>query len=202
MTAGANSLAGGGATPAGARPTSQRRPQGPGPWRSARPELAIALAVLAACAVSAWAVAGGPGTALVAVSFCALSLAVVNRLLVPDRGPPPKPDIATGRRLPSGAFISYWRRRAGLTEAMASIASYRVGLGPDLEHLLAARLSERHGVSLYHEPDRARSLLCPRGRDIDLWPWVDPGHPLAGRTEGPGIPRRTLMRLVEAMERL
>ena len=35
--------------------------------------------------------------------------------------------------------------------------------GPDLQHLLAARLSERHGVSLSQQPDLARSLLCPRG---------------------------------------
>jgi hypothetical protein len=175
---------------------------GAGPWRSARPELAIATAALAACAIGAYAVAGGPATVLVVAIFSALSLVVVNRLLAPFQGRPAKPEIPAGRRRPTGSFINYWRWRTGLTDAMRSIASYHTGLGPDLEHLLAARLSERHGVSLYHEPDRARSLLCPRARDLDLWPWVDPGRPLADRFEGPGIPRPTLARLVERLERL
>ena len=43
-----------------------------------------------------------------------------------------------------------------------------------LEHLLAARLAERHGVHLYQDPEAARRLLCRSGRDADLWPWIDP----------------------------
>ena len=181
--------------------TGQAGPS-PGTWRAARPELAMATAVLAACAIAAYAVAGGPAAVLVVAIFSAVSLAVVNRLLVPLPGPPARPDIPSGRRRPTGSLINYWRWRTDLNDAMSSIGSYHTGLGPDLEHLLAARLSERHGVSLYREPERARSLLCPRARDLDLWPWVDPGRPLAGGVDGPGIPRSTLARLVDRLERL
>jgi hypothetical protein len=139
---------------------------------------------------------------VVALIFSALALAVVNRLPGPAPGPPAKPEIPMGRRLPSGSFMNYWRWRTDLTDAMGSIASYHTNLGPDLQHLLAARLSERHGVSLHQQPDLARSLLCPRARDLDLWPWVDPGRPMADRLDGPGIPRQTLARLVERLERL
>ena len=176
--------------------------EGPGPWHRARAELAIAAVVLAACALAAYAVAGGPAAVLVALIFSALDLVVVNRLPAPAPGPPAQPEIPTGRRLPSRSSINYWRWRTDLTAAIGSIGSYQTNLGPDLQHLLAARLSERHGVSLYQQPDLARTLLCPRARDLDLWPWVDPQRPTADRLDGPGIPRQTLARLVERLERL
>ncbi|MGA3218983.1 MAG: hypothetical protein ABSE77_07890 [Acidimicrobiales bacterium] len=179
-----------------------RQRDGRSPWGSARPELAIAGAALAACAISAYAVAGSAATVLVVLIFSALSLVVVNRLLAPVQAPPLEPEIPTGRRLPTGSFINYWRWRTDLTDAMGSMASYHAKLGPDLEHLLAARLSERHGVSLYHEPEVARSLLCARPRDLDLWAWVDPGRPMADRLDGPGIPPQTLARLVQRLEQL
>jgi len=117
--------------------------------------------VLAACALAAYAVAGGPAAVLVALIFSALALVVVNRLPAPAPGPPAQPEIPTGRRLPSRSSINYWRWRTDLTAAIGSIGSYQTNLGPDLQHLLAARLSERHGVSLYQQPDLARTLLCP-----------------------------------------
>ena len=51
---------------------------------------------------------------------------------------------------------------------------YDSELRPVLEHLLAARLAERHAVNLYQHPDAARKLLCRSPRDADLWPWIDP----------------------------
>ena len=60
---------------------------------------------------------------------------------------------------------------------------YQGELRPVLEHLLAARLAERHGVHLYQNPDAARRLLCRRPRDADLWPWIDPTSP----AETPGV---------------
>lgn len=173
-----------------------------GPWYHARAELAIAAVVLASCALAAYAVAGGPAAVVVALVFSAVALVVVDRLPAPAPGPPVQPEVTTGRRLPSRWSINYWRWRTDLTAAIASMGSYQTNLGPDLQHLLAARLSERHGVSLYQQPDLARSLLCPRARDLDLWPWVDPQRPLADRLDSPGIPRQALVRLVERLERL
>ena len=75
-----------------------------------------------------------------------------------------------------------------------------------LEHLLAARLAERHGVNLYQDPDAARRLLCRNPRDADLWPWIDPDtRPEtagADAAERRGIPRRTLARLIDRLEKL
>ena len=175
---------------------------GPGPWRSARPELAIAATALAACAISAYAVAGGPAVVVVVTVFSAIALVVVNRLQVRGTGPRPVPDVATDRLPPTASFINYWRWRNDLKGATASMSSYRAGLGPNLEHLLAARLSERHGVSLYRQPDLARSILCPKGRDVDLWAWVDPEQPAPAPVDAPGIPPRALARLVRRLEQL
>jgi hypothetical protein len=75
-----------------------------------------------------------------------------------------------------------------------------------LEHLLAARLAERHSVHLYQDPDAARAVLCRDSRDADLWDWVDPATRPAtaprGGSEQPGIPRRTLARLIDRLEKL
>ena len=62
-----------------------------------------------------------------------------------------------------------------LRTSIASKGFYQGELRPVLEHLLAARLAERHGVHLYQDPDAARRLLCRHPRDADLWAWIDPG---------------------------
>jgi len=181
---------------------SARPPEGPSPWRSARPELAIAAIALAAAAGGAYAVAGGPEAVWVVVVFSALSLAVTSRLLTGGSGARTTPTVPTDRRAPGGSFIDHWRMRWGLSDAITSMSAYRAGLGPNLEHLLAARLSERHGVSLYGEPDLARSILCRTATDADLWAWVDPARPPVGELDGPGIPARTLARLLQRLEQL
>ena len=64
---------------------------------------------------------------------------------------------------------------------------------------LALELSREPGLS---SPEAARRVLCANGKDLDLWPWVDPGRPVAGQEETPGIPAKTLARLVQRMEQL
>jgi hypothetical protein len=189
------------------RPTQQSRPQRrqqPSSWRAARPELVVISIAVVACAIAAYAVAGGPATVLVLVVFSAVALAVLSLLLPPGERPPASPEAPENRATPSASFINYWRMRRGLTDAMSSTAAYRAGLGPNLEHVLAARLSERHGVSLYHQPEAARDILCANAKDADLWPWVDPARPTNGVLDGdgPGIPPRTLARLVQRLEQL
>jgi hypothetical protein len=123
-------------------------------------------------------------------------------LLPPSEGVPVRPEVPETRAAPATSFINYWRMRRGLTDAMSSTAAYRAGLGPDLEHVLAARLSEHHGVSLYGQPEVARSILCARPGDADLWPWVDPARLRESGTDGRGIPPKTLARLVQRLEQL
>ena len=90
--------------------------------------------------------------------------------------------------------------------AMTSQNYYDMELRPVLEHLLAARLAERHGVHLYQDPDAARRLLCRASRDAHLWRWIDPAtrpqSPPRDGTDQRGIPRRTLARLIDRLEKL
>ena len=63
------------------------------------------------------------------------------------------------------SFLGFWRKRAIMRDATASMVSYDIELRPTLQHLLAARLAERHGVSLYAEPEAARRILLPAPRE-------------------------------------
>ena len=40
------------------------------------------------------------------------------------------------------------------------MAAYQAGLRGQLEHLLASRLAERHGISLYDDPAAARRVFA------------------------------------------
>ena len=67
-------------------------------------------------------------------------------------------------------------------------------------------------MNLYQDPDAARRLLCRHPRDADLWPWIEPvpeppegarPEPRASKASTePGIPRRTLARLIDRLESL
>jgi hypothetical protein len=82
------------------------------------------------------------------------------------------------------------------------MASYELELRPTLQHLLAARLADRHGVSLYADPDTARRLLLPAARDAELWRWLDPDRPAPPERDRSGIPPRTLAAIIDRLERL
>jgi hypothetical protein len=178
----------------------------PGPgWRTAVPEICIAAAVTVVAAVAAYAAAGLPGAAL-AVTCAAVVALVVIRFLAP------REDGAADAGLPAeteaipATFYGYWRKRAGLIDGTRSMAVYDAELRGTLQHLLAARLAERHGISLHEDPEAARRLLCPGRRDERLWYWIDPARPSAASSRaGPrqsGIPPRTLARLIDRMEQL
>jgi hypothetical protein len=173
------------------------------PWRGTRPELVIAGVLVAATTVAGYATAGWAGLSVVAIGTAAVALLVLRTLL-----PQLTPDQAKkARTKPTAKTLSgYPRRRFVVQTAMTSRGFYDGELRPVLEHLLAARLAERHGVHLYQDPSAARALLCREARDADLWEWVDPATRPAtaprGGTEQPGIPRRTLARLIDRLEKL
>ena len=60
------------------------------------------------------------------------------------------------------SFAGFWRKRAGLEDGTKSMAAYDNGLRPTLQHLLAARLAERHGISLRDDPDAGPAGYCAR----------------------------------------
>jgi len=182
------------------------------PWRGAGPELVIAGVVIVVAAAAGYVLAGWAGLSVAVTAGAAAAIGVLRYLL-----PALTPDTARkAREKPQPRLLSgYSHRRFVVHNAIASRGFYTGELRPVLEHLLAARLAERHGVHLYQDPDAARRLLCRRPRDADLWPWIEPVPKSPESPEGarpeeraskartePGIPRRTLARLIDRLERL
>jgi hypothetical protein len=175
-------------------------PPGSG-WRSAVPEICVAAIVIAVAGVAGYAAAGLPGSVLL-VTIGLVAALVVLRILAP----PPAPAHDVGQRPDTEAlpvtFAGYWRNRAGLVDGTKSMTVYDAQLRGTLQHLLAVRLAERHGISLHDDPGAARRLLCPRPRDDRLWHWVDPARPPTTTGTRAGIPPRTLARLIDRLEQL
>ena len=173
------------------------------PWRGTTPELVIAAAGVLAVALAGYAMAGWAGLSVVAVGTAATAMAVLRVLL-----PQASPDQARKAREKATArtLSGYSHRRFVVQTATSHLGFYQSELRPVLEHLLAARLAERHGVHLYQDPEAARRLLCRSGRDADLWPWIDPARRpetvARDASEQRGIPRRTLARLIDRLEKL
>jgi hypothetical protein len=171
------------------------------PWRGNRPELAIAAVLAAAAGGAGYVMAGWAGLSAVVTVAAAIALAGLRALL-----PQVPPDRArTARKKPAARALSgYAQRRLMVETGIGSLASYNGELRPALEHLLAARLAQRHGVHLYQDPAAARALLCRDARDADLWAWIDPAtrpkESARGQAEQSGIPRRTLARLIDRLE--
>jgi hypothetical protein len=173
------------------------------PWRGTAPEVFVAAVAVAATAVAAYATAGWAGLSVVAVATAALAM-VVLRGLLPQLTPDPSKKAP--QRPQARTLTGYSHRRFVVHTAMTSQNYYNGELRPVLEHLLAARLAERHGVHLYQDPETARRLWCRNPRDAHLWQWIDPAtrpqDPPRGGPERRGIPRRTLARLIDRLETL
>lgn len=173
--------------------------------RAGRPELVIAALTVAATAGAGYAMAGAAGAALV-VLIAAVVVLVALRALVPDdaaggaadpRHPRQRPEPPAGP-----AMTGYWRQRHSVAGGTTQLNSYETGLRRTLEHLLAARLAERHGISLYEDPAAARRAFCRGERDAQLWSWISPEREPGPDAPGSGIPRRTLARLLDRLEQL
>jgi hypothetical protein len=173
--------------------------------RAGRPELAITALTIAATAGAGYAMAGPAGLALVVV-IAAVVVLVALRVLVPDdaagrvadpRHPRPQP-----RPVSVPAMTGYWRQRHSVAGGTTELNSYETGLRPTLEHLLAARLAERHGINLYEEPAAARRAFCRDKRDAQLWSWISPEREPGPAANRFGIPRRTLARILDRLEQL
>jgi hypothetical protein len=172
-------------------------------WRGTTPELIIAAVLVGATAVAGYAMAGWAGLSAVTIATTAIAMLVLRAML-----PKLTPDEAKkARDKPSARTLTgYSHRRFVVRTASTSPGFYDSELRPVLEHLLAARLAERHGINLYQDPAAARRLLCRNPRDAGLWRWIDPGtRPETSPrevSERRGIPRRTLNHLVDRLEKL
>ncbi len=173
------------------------------------PELGIAATAVAATAVAGYAV-GGPMAIAVVAMVSGIAGLILLRYLVP-----PAPAAAQGEDLSGpdpavplpvlSSFTGTWRRQSRLADAHASRPAYEAGLRPQLEHLLDSRLAEQHGISLYDDPDAARDAFTGgQPGYAALWAWIDPARPAVTDPAGdlPGIPLRTLARIIDRLERL
>lgn len=171
-----------------------------GGWRALRPELIITATMVTASAVAAYGYAGEIA-AFATVAIWAVVILVLLRWLVPVTQATVAADEEWQVR-GQGSYLGFWRKRGVVVDAFTSMRSYDAELRPTLQHLLAARLAERHGVSLYVDPAAARRLLLAGQPDDKLWYWLDPERPPEQRSMRQGIPQRTLSAIVERLEQL
>ncbi|HEY5018006.1 MAG TPA: hypothetical protein VII59_14655 [Streptosporangiaceae bacterium] len=171
-------------------------------WRAAAPELIIAAIGVAAAALAGGAVSGWPGVVVVAAAAAVLALLVLRAAL-------PRSAAQTSRRAKdkkqARAIFGYGQRRFIVSTSLSSRPLYESDLRPVLEHILAARLAEGHGVNLYTEPEAARRAFCRTRADESLWPWIDPGQAINAderSRQRHGVPRQTLARLITRLEQL
>jgi hypothetical protein len=179
----------------GRQPPAAAEPHG---WRSARSEVQLAAGTVLVVTIAAYAWAGSAAAAVILAASAVVFLILLRALAEPDRKPPvPQAEWHnTGRSVIAG----FWRKRGIVNDATAGNGNYDFELRATLQHLLAARLAERHGISLYAEPERARELLGGSRHD-DLWRWIDPARQPAPSTTG-GIPPRTLAAIIDRLEHL
>jgi hypothetical protein len=186
--------------PRGASSASRPQARPADGWRAAWPELLAAGMLVAVVAGAAYAWAGAAAALLILAIAAIGMLALLRSLTEAEQAPqPPAEDWQDrGRTLLTG----FWRKRGVVRDATESRASYEIELRVTLQHLLAARLAERHGISLYADPDAARQVLLAGTRNRDLWYWLDPGRPAEPDQKKRGIPPRTLAAIITRLEQL
>jgi hypothetical protein len=177
-------------------------------WRGCVPELTVTTVLILATSAAVYGYAGA-GAALLALIVWAVVVLVLLRGLV-TAAAAPLLHQQTWRSAGRTSFTGFWRKRGILASATASMVSYDAEVRPTLQHLLAARLAERHDVNLYADPAAARQLLlhgtgdgtARSGHDDRLWYWLDPSRPAETRQQVRGIPPRTLAAILDRLERL
>ncbi len=171
-------------------------------WRGARRELAVAVALVTALAAASYPLAGPAAAGLVVLVSAAVSL-VVLRLLVGQEDEP-REDAEPYPASPVQSFTGFWRARADLTDGTKSLNAWDRGPRRRLQNLLAAKLAERHGISLATDPETARRLLLGTGSGgRDLWYWIDPQRLTPPDADtSPGIPSAVLTALIDRLEQL
>lgn len=179
------------------------RPGSVNGWRGCVPELCVTAVLVAVTTGAAWGYAGAGVAVITLIIWAVVLLAGLRALLA-------APETESVRALPENpsgrtGFSGMWRASRTLSAASEAMVSYDAELRPTLQHLLAARLSERHGINFYADPAAARALLLggSAGHRADaLWYWLDPARPAETRQRQRGIPPRTLAAILDRLERL
>ena len=170
-------------------------------WRTVRAELLITATMVIATAVASYCYAGETA-GFATVAIWAVVILILLRILLPVTKAEAVSQDESWQVRTQGSYLGFWRKRGVLVDASTNMRSYDTDLRPTLQHLLAARLAERHGVSLYADPEAARRLLLDGEPDDKLWYWLDPERLAEQRSMRQGIPQRTLTAIVERLEQL
>ncbi|MBV6702919.1 hypothetical protein [Kitasatospora aureofaciens] len=158
---------------------------------SITPRLLAVLATAAAGAETALALAGGlPAAGTTAVVIAAAAVLTARYTAGHDAQD-------NARRAPLRLLEE---RRAGLGDWHRVVEQGLAGQGDDaqvlrrrLQWLYAARLAERHAVSLYDRPEAAAALVGP-----EAWSLIDPARPASPEA----VPAPVLRAAVDRLTRL
>jgi hypothetical protein len=181
-------------------PAGAGAPAGQYGWAACVPELVAASFLIVGSCLGVY-LYGGLGLA----AYTAAAWAVLCVVMLPALLPSASVQLIEQERWHGRSrtsFLGFWRKRSQLQDATTSMAVYDADLRPSLQHLLAARLAERHGVNLYADLAAARRLLDAGSHGPSLWVWLDPQRPAATDQRQPGIPQRTLTAIIDRLERL
>ncbi|MEU3461524.1 hypothetical protein ABZ721_16480 [Streptomyces sp. NPDC006733] len=150
----------------------------------------LVLGTFAAGTEAALALAGGlaaAGTGLLVLTAVALLTARYTAGFDSQDQGYRRPVRLLGRRTPR---LGDWGRAVALGTSAEN--GWTQTLQPGVQRLYAARLAERHGISLLAQPERAAAVVGP-----ELWPWIDPREPAPHGTIPPQVLRAVLDRLDE-----
>ncbi|KND23694.1 hypothetical protein [Streptomyces acidiscabies] len=159
---------------------------------SVRHSLAV-LGTVAASTVMLLALADGAAaaaTGLALVTVVALALGLYAAGVAAQGSGYRKPVRLLDSRAPA---LGGWRRIVADTFADDGETHFDTVMRPQLQRLFAARLAERHGVAMYQNPQRARSMV-----GAELWPWIDP----ESAAPQPTLPEPVLRSLLDRLETL
>lgn len=148
----------------------------------------LLLSATAIASEAVLAIGGGPGAvAAGAVAIVVVGLLVARYVAGADAidGSHRRSVRLVHQREPS---LRGWA--TAVESARESAAGFERVLRPQLERLYAVRLADRHGISLYREPDRAAAVV-----GYDVFAWIDPRRPTYS---GPLPPRKTLDRRAQS----
>jgi hypothetical protein len=179
-------------------------PTNAGGFRGAGRELAVAAVFVIALAAAAWLLYGAVTSAIIVLWCAGLSLvalrSLINRPVKPEDAPEVRHDA------PATTFAGFWRMQTDIAAAVASQSAWDNNTRRRLQNLLAARLAERHSISLTADPEAARAVfLGPAGKTDreQLWYWIDPQRPVPDdAATRRGIPPRVLNALINRLEQL
>jgi hypothetical protein len=169
-------------------------------WGACVPELVAATFLIVGTCVAVY-LYGGLGLATYTAAGWAVLCIVALPALIPS-APAQVVEQERWHGQSRTSFLGFWRKRSQMQDATRSMAVYDTELRPGLQHLLAARLAERHDVNLYADPAAARRVLEAGWHGESLWAWLDPQRPAVTDQRQPGIPQRTLTAIIDRLERL